>query len=137
MRLILILLTALSFPAFGQVYKWTDAEGNVHFGTQPPPGQQEEVHIRESKTGPMVTEKQKRLVERIDREREARHQERMAEARAERNQTNYDCESAQSDLEYYQESRDEIGSTGYSPGDMSYVKSKIADARRRVQQNCR
>ena len=48
MRLILILLTALSFPAFAEVYKWTDAQGNVHFGTQPPPGQQEEVKIRAS-----------------------------------------------------------------------------------------
>ena len=54
MRLTLIFLTALSFPAFGQVYKWTDAEGNVHFGTQPPPGQQEEVHIRESSPGSMA-----------------------------------------------------------------------------------
>jgi hypothetical protein len=58
MRLILILLTALSLPAFGQVYKWTDADGNVHFGTQPPPGYQEEVNIRDAKIGtvaPSVT----------------------------------------------------------------------------------
>lgn len=51
MRLILILLTALSFPAIGQVYKWTDAQGNVHFGTQPPPGQQEQVEIRDTRIG--------------------------------------------------------------------------------------
>ncbi len=137
MRFLVLLLATLSFSAVAQVYKWTDENGNVHFGTQPPPGQQEEVHIRESKTGSMVTEKQKQMINRIDREREARHQERMAEARAERNQTNYACESAQSDLDYYQETRDDIGSAGYSAGDMRYVKDKIADARRRIQQNCR
>jgi len=137
MRLLLILLTALSFPAFAEVYKWTDENGNVHFGSQPPPGEQEEVHIRESKTGSMVTEKQKRMMDRIDQKRETRHQEWMAEARAERNKTNYDCESARSDLDYYQEARDDIGTAGYKAGDMRYVKDKISDARRRVQQHCR
>jgi len=54
MRLILVFLTALSFPAFAQVYKWTDESGNVHFGNQPPPGQQDEVRIRESSPGSMA-----------------------------------------------------------------------------------
>lgn len=74
MRFLVLLLASLSFSAVAQVYKWTDENGNVHFGNQPPPGQQEEVHIRESKTGSMVTEKQKQMINRIDREREARHQ---------------------------------------------------------------
>ncbi len=46
MRLILIILTALSFPAAAQVYKWTDENGVTHFGAQPPPGQKEEVRVR-------------------------------------------------------------------------------------------
>ncbi|WP_421921592.1 DUF4124 domain-containing protein [Marinobacter salarius] len=54
MRLILVFLIALSFPAVGQVYKWTDAQGNVHFGTQPPPGQNDEVKIRDSSPGSMA-----------------------------------------------------------------------------------
>lgn len=61
MRLILILLTALSFPAFAQVYKWTDADGNVHFGNQPPPGQSEEVKIRASSPGDMGASRKKEL----------------------------------------------------------------------------
>ena len=42
-RLILTgsLLLALSTTAMaGQVYKWVDAQGNTHFGSQPPEGQQ-------------------------------------------------------------------------------------------------
>ena len=131
-----ILAWCKKFGLFG-ILPHTAASINLAPRWQPPPGQQEEVHIRESKTGSMVTEKQKQMINRIDREREARHQERMAEARAERNQTNYACESAQSDLDYYQDTRDDIGSAGYSAGDMRYVKDKIADARRRIQQNCR
>lgn len=61
MRLILTLLTALSFPAFGQVYKWTDAQGNVHFGNQPPPGQNEEVKIRASSPGDMGASRKENL----------------------------------------------------------------------------
>ena len=31
------LALATAAGAFGQVYKWTDAEGRVHYGAQPPP----------------------------------------------------------------------------------------------------
>jgi len=62
MRLILLLLTALSFPALAQVYKWTDADGNVHFGNQPPPGQSEEVKIRASSPGDMGASQKEKLV---------------------------------------------------------------------------
>lgn len=35
------LLLALSTSAMaGQIYKWVDAQGNTHFGAQPPEGQQ-------------------------------------------------------------------------------------------------
>ncbi|HSC83543.1 MAG TPA: DUF4124 domain-containing protein [Pseudomonas sp.] len=35
------LLLALSASAMaGQIYKWVDAQGNTHFGAQPPEGQQ-------------------------------------------------------------------------------------------------
>ena len=50
MRFLFVLLATLSFSAVAQVYKWTDENGNVHFGTQPPPGQQEEVKIRNTKS---------------------------------------------------------------------------------------
>lgn len=33
------LLLALSATASAQVYKWVDAQGNTHFGAQPPEGQ--------------------------------------------------------------------------------------------------
>jgi glutaredoxin len=42
-----LLLAALALPAAGQVYKWTDRDGRVHFGDRPPPdAKTEEVRIR-------------------------------------------------------------------------------------------
>jgi hypothetical protein len=31
-----LLLAALALPAGAEIYKWTDAQGNVHYGDQPP-----------------------------------------------------------------------------------------------------
>jgi len=58
MRLILALLISLSFPAMAGVYKWTDASGQVHFGSQPPPGEKQQVEIRESSPGAMGPSRQ-------------------------------------------------------------------------------
>ncbi len=33
-----LLLVLLAAPAAGQIYRWVDKEGNVHFGEAPPPG---------------------------------------------------------------------------------------------------
>lgn len=40
MRVTLLLLLVLSLPSLGsaQIYRWVDAQGNVHFGSQPRPG---------------------------------------------------------------------------------------------------
>ena len=46
MRFIIILLATLSTPAVCEIYKWTDENGVTHFGSQPPPGQQETVDIK-------------------------------------------------------------------------------------------
>ena len=35
-----VLLALSSAATAGQIYKWVDAQGNVHFGSQPPEGQQ-------------------------------------------------------------------------------------------------
>lgn len=58
MRALLALLAILAAPpsAAGDVYKWTDAEGRVHFGDRPPAeAVTEEVKIR-SHQGPAVVE---------------------------------------------------------------------------------
>lgn len=132
MRLILILLTALSFPAFGQVYKWTDAEGNVHFGTQPPPGQQEEVHIRESKTGPMITDRQRAMMERRDAERSSR-----AATSSYSNEDGYACTGARDRVKNWKERWDNVKRQGYSVSDEQYYEQRIREAERHRDNICR
>lgn len=36
LRLLLAGLALISLPAISDIYQWTDAEGNVHFGDDPP-----------------------------------------------------------------------------------------------------
>lgn len=132
MRLILILLTALSFPAFGQVYKWTDADGNVHFGTQPPPGQQEEVHIRESKTGPMITDRQRALMEQRDAARASR-----SSSYSSSNEDGYVCTGAKDRVKNWKERWDNVKRQGYSVSDEQYYEQRIKEAERHRDNICR
>ena len=47
MRMVCLAVVAIfSFSVSAQVYKWTDENGVTHFGSQPPPGQNDEVQIR-------------------------------------------------------------------------------------------
>jgi len=71
-----LLLTAMLLPALAsaQIYRWTDAEGRVHFGQRPPAGA-EQVGVR-----PQVLERDEQT-----REREARS-ERFFDARRQEKQ---------------------------------------------------
>lgn len=76
MRVTLILLLVLALPslAMAQIYRWVDAQGNVHFESRPRPGA-EPVDVR-----PQVVERDE-----ATRDREARS-ERFFEARRQEQQ---------------------------------------------------
>lgn len=87
MRFAFLVLLLLSFSAFAQVYKWTDAEGNTHFGSQPPAGQRDEIQVRDNRisgTGPSATMAPKRTAPEIKQAPadKLRDLERVAEKRA-------------------------------------------------------
>lgn len=55
---ILLLLIIFSSPAYSQVYKWKDKDGNIHFSDTPPPaGAGKEIKMRESRESPGEQEK--------------------------------------------------------------------------------
>lgn len=61
MRIILALMLVFSAVASAEIYKWTDENGQVHFGDRPTESvKAETVEIREQKTGSMVSESQKK-----------------------------------------------------------------------------
>lgn len=57
-RHLLLLALAVSLPSHAQVYKWVDANGQTHFGSQPPTPEQplEEVELRSGYQGTPVPE---------------------------------------------------------------------------------
>lgn len=94
------LLLALSASAMaGQIYKWVDAQGNTHFGAQPPEGQQAaEVNpnITQPKVAPptlpkLDTQKEDTKQEELDQEA------KQAAAKREKELATY-CERIRKDL---------------------------------------
>ncbi len=107
-RAIVQLSLALSLSALGiltasaEVYKWTDAEGRVHFSDRPAQDGAETVSMPEAADGPADTpeerlEKQRKLLHAFEEERrqkrDAQEQARQDKAERQRN-----CVEARDDL---------------------------------------
>ena len=149
MRFLALLLTALSFSAAAQVYKWTDENGVTHFGTQPPAGQHESVHIRESSPGAMgkgnpassdlelraqrleLKRKREELQRKVDR--------REAAARAEATrglEESWACKYSKDRVEEYEVRLRELGRRGYQQWEKDQLESWKREAEREVQRDC-
>lgn len=126
MRILFTLLLLLASTAYGQVYKWTDENGNVHFGTQPPPGQQEEVEIRESKTGTMVTDRQRKMLDQIDEER-AGHKADVDYAPTSRQSSSesQSCRRAKIVLQRYESELDLLLRRGYQQSERRDAEERV------------
>lgn len=151
MRLLIPLLLILSFPASGQVYKWTDENGNVHFGSQPPPGQNQEVKIRDSQSGSATDNKQVesdiiRQSRELERRKESeavrdagqRYSERLSEVREDyANRPGYICQGAENRLQSARERWENQKKQGYSISDERYYEQLIRDRERHRDNVCR
>ncbi len=104
-----LLSCLLAFSASAEVYKWTDAEGRVHFGDKPPDQNAESVTIRgrakdDAETDqPEVTQderaaKQRRLLNAFEEERRI-NREHKEEARKEKLKRQQNCAEARGELE--------------------------------------
>jgi len=74
MRILMLLLAFTPLLALAEIYRWVDAQGQVHFGARPAPGA-EQIQVR-----PQIVERDE-----ATREREART-ERFFEARRQEQQ---------------------------------------------------
>lgn len=102
MRALLLTLILMPALASAQIYRWTDAEGRVHFGQRPPAGA-EQIEVR-----PQVVERDDQTREREARSErffDARRQEQQA-AREQASQTRaareQECKSLRSQLSQLQ-----------------------------------
>lgn len=97
----------------GKIYKWTDAEGNVHFGERPPDSGASEVRIKQrggvettdkpsGKTDPVVDPKQQRdkMIRAMEADRLTR-QEKRQERQKQQQDHKMQCARARDRLRQY------------------------------------
>jgi hypothetical protein len=146
MRLILIILTALSFPATAEVYKWVDESGVTHFGSQPPTAEKETVKIRASGPGSSgsgtdsAIMRQARELDRLDAEkqRQRSYDDRANEIRAGYdNLPDYVCTGAKDRLEGAKEDWASEKRQGYSLSEQQYNEQRINRLERERDNYCR
>ena len=144
------ILSCLLAPAVSaEVYKWTDAEGRVHFGDRPPGRDAESVTIRgagkddaNDYQAPVTpadrAAKQRRLLNAFEEERRQK-QEQKDEARNKKMERQRSCAKARDELEgllthgrIYNLDKD--GNRVYLDGPGR--DRAIADARREVEHRC-
>jgi hypothetical protein len=146
MRLILIILTALSLPATAEVYKWVDESGVTHFGSQPPTAEKETVKIRASGPGSSgsgtdsAIMRQARELDRLDAEkqRQRSYDDRANEIRAGYdNLPDYVCTGAKDRLEGAKEDWASEKRQGYSLSEQQYNEQRINRLERERDNYCR
>ena len=100
------LLIILIFPTviIGDVYKWIDEEGNIHFGDKPTTGSSiEEIKIKDKSVDgaelKKQNEEQKKLLDIYEEEREER-KEQVEEKKQKRRERKKLCEDLRKELNY-------------------------------------
>ena len=129
MRYLLVLLLLVPALASAEIYRWTDAQGRVHFSEKPGGAGAEQVEVK-----PQVVERDTATREREERsqkyfdarrDEKAQAESRAASARVERNQ---ECNQLRSQLQ--QISRGGRYFTTDSNGERSYVSEDEVEAAR-------
>lgn len=146
MRFLALLLISLSFPAVAQVYTWTDENGVTHFGTQPPPGQQESVDIRDNRISNQSPAAESDIVRRareLERQQQSQAAQRQYRQRVQEVQQAHDerpdyiCTGAENRLKSVQERWDAVKRQGYSISDQRFYEQQIRDRQRHRDNVCR
>ena len=148
MRLALLLICTLSFPALAQVYTWKDESGTTHFGSQPPTAETQEVIIRDA--APSISPAAESDILRQSRELERRRQtqnldqaqsqyrSRIAEIEDDyENRPDYICTGVKNRLKGAKEEWDSQKRQGYSLSDKQYHEQRIKDLERHRDNICR
>lgn len=145
MRFLVVLLATLSFSAVAQVYKWTDENGVTHFGTQPPPGQQESVDIRDSSPGSMgatggkssdIIQRANRL-ERERRSEELKRQMQRQEVARSNPEDSWACQYSRDQVDEYEIRLRELGRRGYRQSEKDQLETWLRRAEREAERDCR
>lgn len=140
---LLLALLGLHGVAIGEVYRWVDDDGRVHFTDRPPAGQGEEVEIAPAPAGapeprPEAVPDRDRLLQMYENRRAERKAAKAEEAR-EQAQRRRDCDGLARALRRYQ-----AGGPLYDPqpdGSRRYYSAaekdrEMAQMRQTLQRHC-
>ena len=135
--------------AHAGVYKWTDAEGNVHFSDKPPAAHLEaqEFAIKEQapaeqNASPGMREDEWRLLEHFERKRERAIKARQARAAkhdSEHHQREKVAQQQQKKCESYRQREEKVSwklRTGYGPGEGSKLRRQQRDYADKISRYC-
>lgn len=94
-----VLLTLSTGATAGQIYKWVDAQGNVHFGSQPPEGQ-EAASVNPNISQPKIAAPAAKAPEASDADKEQEKLDEQARAAASKREEELKvyCERIRKDL---------------------------------------
>lgn len=140
------LLCTATLSMAGKIYKWTDSEGNVHYGTRPPNNQAKQIKVPKAppyagkpaaKSG-SSTDARKTLLDAFDKERKDK-KEATAKADKEKAVSDKNCSNARKRVAGLS-----IGGRIYDiteQGERKYlednqIKSRLVEARKAVEKWC-
>lgn len=139
MKGIITLLALLPLLASAEVYRWQDAEGNWHFGDQPPQEQHEKMDIKAPPKigqGERVREINQRTL-RLRESEKAKQQEQLASEKKQQDAQAKKCRDARAKLKRLQGRfvyRDDDGNVTHPT--MDKVKADQDEVRQWIQQHC-
>lgn len=129
MKTLCLILALLPLLASAEVYKWTDENGNVHFGDRPKNlNKAEVVEIREQKTGSMVSDSQKAAYKFNARVEAAndKYEEAINRLPATSSGPSIACNYNRSMIRYYENEWESIRKRGYKQSQRNYYQDKIS-----------
>lgn len=138
--LFIFLLLSLSMPSPAEVYKWTDANGRVHFTDQPVKNAETiELKIKALTPAEEAAAAEKR---RFFKEQQRLHRKQSGST----TQNSYDkyykksnqgnCRYYKEKLEYAHQRRQNLKLQGYTVGEKHKAEERIHHAQARVKQYC-
>lgn len=142
-----VVLALLATSANGQMYRWTDEDGNVHFGDAPPSAGTERVQPRVAPADPADAQQRRLETQRLMRDFERQDREAARQREAERRQRalreRFDEIDSRSDERMCQLYQDRIEDArnemrrGYSAHRGRVLRERIERAQRDAGRYCR
>jgi len=104
-RILTIIMFALSYSAWGgEIYKWVDEKGNVHFSDQPGKSEAQQIDMPKFKTDPVLEQRQqdRQEMEKKEQDQNTAKSADEAEAQKKEQQRKKNCITARERVEQLQ-----------------------------------